>query len=217
MIHLHKRHVVIFTHLILFFKLMCVFSVVDHKLFKSRTRVQRIQCQCWIFHPCWPRGLPKAKQPVSFLFSFCFNHVLHFNNFVVSTMHGTMMENLFFIPQVWLWFFFWAQICGQLWWEGTKRVQEGTHFYLFSLSFLLQSIFFVLNTHAATYLLTFCIHITGGHGAIPHACGTQPLHSPNEQCPKGAGIPARVGGLIFWKVQDEEARFFVRFRSWTRW
>ena len=51
-----------FTHLILLFSNFCAcFLVVDHKLCSPRTRVQPIQCRCWILRPCWPRGLPKAR------------------------------------------------------------------------------------------------------------------------------------------------------------
>ena len=78
-----------------FLKLLCVFSVLDHKLCNPRTRVQRIQCQCWILRPCWPRGLPKARYPVSFLFEFCFNHVFHFNILFFQLRMGSMMENFF--------------------------------------------------------------------------------------------------------------------------
>ena len=139
MIHLHKCPVVIFTHLILFFKLLCVFSVVDRKLCNPHTRVQRIQCQCWIIRLCWPRGLPKARYPMRFLFEFCFNHVFHFSILLFQLCMGNMMETFFYLTDVIVAFLgtnMWRTMMGSQW-ESSSRYT----FLIFCLVILLQSTF----------------------------------------------------------------------------
>ena len=156
MIHLHKCPVVIFTHLILFYflKLLCVFSVLDHKLYNPRTRVQRIQCQCWILRPCWPRGLPKARYPVSFLFEFFFNHVFTYHHQTRSQTFWTF-SYLTYVIVAFLGSNMWRTMMGsQL--ESSSRYT----FLFFCLVILLQSTFFVFNTHATEeYHVLFLLHM----------------------------------------------------------
>ena len=132
--------------------------MLDHKLCNPRTRVQRIQCQCWILRLCWPRGWPNARYPVSFLFEFCFNHVFHFNILFFQLRMGSMMENFFYLTDVIVAFLgsnMWRTMMGSQW-ESSSRYT----FLIFCLVILLQSTFFVFNTHATEeYHVLFLLHM----------------------------------------------------------
>ena len=133
------------------------FSVVDHKLCSPRTRVQRIQCHVGSFARVDLEDYPKQDNLWVFFLNFA-SIMCSISTFCFFNYAWEVWWRTFFISQMWLWLF-WAQICGELWWEVNQRVQAGTHFFVLSFCYNLLSLFSILTQQKNTMFC--CCFICG--------------------------------------------------------